>query len=47
MPHWSARESELIARTPRWRTHTEARMAVFDFGAGFDTPTAATPPSAT
>jgi putative transposase len=31
-------ECELIARTPRWRTHTEARMAVFDFVEGFYNP---------
>ena len=30
-------ECELIARS-RWRTHSEARMAVFDYIEGFDTP---------
>jgi putative transposase len=30
-------ECELIARN-RWRTHTEARMAVFDFIEGFYNP---------
>jgi putative transposase len=31
-------ECELIARTPRWRTHSEARMAIFDFIEGFYNP---------
>lgn len=31
-------ECELLARTPRWRTHAEARMAVFDYVEGFYNP---------
>ena len=31
-------ECELNARTPRWHTHAEARMAVFDFIEGFYNP---------